>query len=135
MQSIDETLGERHPLRILVAEDNVVNQKVALALLNRLGYNPDLVENGRKAVDSVGTVDYDLVLMDVQMPEMDGLEATRTIRSSIEDGRQPTIVALTANALDGDRELCIAAGMDDYLSKPIQLDALVEKLEATVARS
>ncbi len=135
VESIDATLGARHPLRILVAEDNVVNQKVALALLNRLGYEPDMVENGRLAVDSVGTVDYDLVLMDVQMPEMDGLEATRAIRSSIDDARQPTIVALTANALDGDRELCIAAGMDDYLSKPIQLTELMEKLEATVPRS
>ncbi len=135
VESIDASLGDRHPLRILIAEDNVVNQKVALALLNRLGYDPDMVENGRLAVDSVGTVDYDLVLMDVQMPEMDGLEATRAIRSSIDDAHQPTIVALTANALDGDRELCIAAGMDDYLSKPIQLTKLMEKLEATVRRS
>lgn len=135
VESIDASLGDRHPLRILLAEDNVVNQKVALALLNRLGYEPDMVENGRMAVASVGTSDYDLVLMDVQMPEMDGLEATRTIRSSIDEARQPAIVALTANALDGDRELCIAAGMDDYLSKPIQLAALMEKLEATVPRS
>ena len=135
VESIDASLATRHPLRILVAEDNVVNQKVALALLNRLGYTPDLVENGRKAVDSVDRIDYDLVLMDVQMPEMDGLEATRVIRSSVGAERQPTIVALTANALDGDREICLAAGMDDYLSKPIQLEALVEKLEAAIPRS
>ncbi len=134
VESIDASLGERHPLRILVAEDNVVNQKVALALLNRLGYQADLVENGHRAVETVGLVDYDLVLMDVQMPEMDGLDATRAIRSSIESTRQPTIIALTANALDGDRELCLEAGMDDYLSKPIQLAALVDKLEATIAR-
>ncbi|MEM7094870.1 MAG: response regulator [Actinomycetota bacterium] len=132
VESLDGSLAERKPLRILVAEDNVVNQKVAGALLGRLGYTVELVANGRLALDAVTANTYDVVLMDVQMPEMDGLSATRAIRESIEQARQPTIVALTANALTGDREQCLEAGMDAYLSKPIEVQSLVTALEAVI---
>jgi signal transduction histidine kinase/ActR/RegA family two-component response regulator len=124
-------LADRHPLRILVAEDNVVNQKVALSMLGRLGYRADLVANGLEAVDAVRRVPYDVVLMDLQMPELDGLGATRRIFNEHPPGRRPRIVALTANAFESDRNQCLAAGMDDYLSKPLQK----EKLEETLARA
>ncbi|MGH7787774.1 MAG: GAF domain-containing protein, partial [Candidatus Binatia bacterium] len=112
-------LGERHPLRILLAEDNTVNQQLAILLLESMGYRADVAANGVEAVEALNRLPYDLVLMDVQMPEMDGLEATRRIRA---DGPspQPRIVAMTANAMQGDREACLAAGMDDYLAKPIR---------------
>jgi CheY-like chemotaxis protein len=125
---IDGTLAARHPLRILLAEDNVVNQKLALRLLQQMGYRADLASNGIEAVESVGRQSYDVVLMDVQMPEMDGLEATRRITARWPDGKRPRIVAMTANAMQGDREACLAAGMDDYVVKPIRVEALVEAL-------
>ncbi|WP_412063612.1 response regulator [Rubrivirga sp. IMCC45206] len=118
--------GPRVPMRILLAEDNVVNQKVALRILNRLGCEADVAANGAEAIQSLRDLDaqghpYDLVLMDIQMPEMDGLAATRAIRA--DPGlRQPRIVALTANAMEGDREACLHAGADAYLSKPVKLD-------------
>lgn len=118
------TLGELIPLDILLVEDNPVNQKVALHLLNRLGYRADAVSNGLEAIRSLEQRDYDLVFMDVQMPEMDGLTATREIRTHLAPPRQPIIVALTANAIQGDRESCIAAGMDDYVPKPVKIDDL-----------
>lgn len=117
-------LGERVPLDILLVEDNPVNQKVALHLLARLGYHADAVGNGLEAVKAVHQRDYDLVFMDVQMPEMDGFAATREIRRHVPAPRQPKIVALTANAVQGDRERCLTAGMDDYVSKPVKLDDL-----------
>jgi len=125
---IDATLATRHPLRILLAEDNVVNQKLALRLLQQMGYRADLASNGIEAVESVGRQSYDVVLMDVQMPEMDGLEATRRITARWPEGKRPRIVAMTANAMQGDRETCLAAGMDDYVVKPIRVEALVEAL-------
>ena len=121
------------PLRILVAEDNAVNQKVAVRLLQRLGYTADVVANGAEAVASVRRQLYDLVLMDVQMPEMDGLDATRHIRADGGRHAQPVVVALTANAMEGDRGACLAAGCDGYLSKPVTLDALAEALRGVPA--
>ena len=125
---IDSSMAERHPLRILLAEDNVVNQKLALRLLQQMGYRADLASNGIEAIECVQRQPYDVVLMDVQMPEMDGLEASRRITAKWKPHERPRIVAMTANAMQGDREECLAAGMDDYVTKPIRVDALVEAL-------
>jgi PAS domain S-box-containing protein len=112
-------------LRMLLVEDNAVNQRVAVRILERLGYRTDVAVNGREAVEQVRAKDFDVILMDVQMPEMDGLEATRRIRSMFPPGvPQPNIVALTADATSGDRERCLLAGMDEYLSKPLRVDEL-----------
>ena len=131
---IDAGQAERHPLRILLAEDNVVNQKLAMRLLQQMGYRADLASNGLEAVESVGRQAYDVVLMDVQMPEMDGLEASRRITSRWPQGERPRIIAMTANAMQGDREMCLDAGMDDYLTKPIRVERLVEALNQVPAR-
>ncbi|MBD2103459.1 PAS domain S-box protein [Leptolyngbya sp. FACHB-261] len=120
-------LAEQFPLRILLAEDNRVNQKVALLNLERLGYRADIVGNGLEALDALRRQPYDVVLMDVQMPEMDGLSATRQICQEWPNSR-PWIIATTANAMPGDRETCLEAGMDDYISKPVQTRTLVEAL-------
>ncbi len=130
---LDPELARRHPLRILLAEDNVVNQKLALRLLQQMGYRADVAANGLEAVAAVERQPYDLVLMDVQMPEMDGLEASREITRRWPE-RHPRIVAMTANAMQGDRDVCLAAGMDDYLSKPIRVQELVAALERSEAR-
>ena len=126
-----ERLADRHPLRVLVAEDNGVNQKVALAMLRHLGYRADLAADGVEAVEAVRRVPYDIVFMDLQMPELDGIDATRQIIAEHLPGRRPTIVALTANAFEEDREACLAAGMDDYVSKPLK----TETLEAALTRA
>jgi signal transduction histidine kinase/DNA-binding response OmpR family regulator len=131
---LDREMARRHPLRILVAEDNVVNQKLALRLLEQMGYRADVAANGLEAVAAVERQPYDLVLMDVQMPEMDGFEASREIVRRWPVDRRPRIVAMTANAMQGDRELCLAAGMDDYLGKPIRVDELVTALDRSAAR-
>jgi CheY-like chemotaxis protein len=110
--------------RLLLAEDNVVNQKVACHMLKRLGWTVDIAENGRLAIEALRSQDYDVVLMDVQMPEMDGLTATRLIRAGEAGGKQPPIIAMTANAMDGDRDRCLQAGMDDYIAKPISMEKL-----------
>ena len=127
-------MAARHPLRILLAEDNVVNQKLALRLLQQMGYRADVASNGIEAIECCARQPYDLLLMDVQMPEMDGLEASRRITAQWPAGQRPRIVAMTANAMQGDREACLAAGMDDYVSKPIRVDPLVEALHQTTAR-
>ena len=132
--SMDPGMAARHPLRILLAEDNVVNQKLAMRLLQQMGYRADLASNGIEAIECVERQPYDLVLMDVQMPEMDGLEASRRITAKYNPGERPRIVAMTANAMQGDREECLAAGMDDYVTKPIRVDALVEALNQVKAR-
>ena len=131
---LEPGMADRHPLRILLAEDNVVNQKLALRLLEQMGYRADLAANGLEAVAAIERQPYDLVLMDVQMPEMDGFEASREITRRWPVERRPRIVAMTANAMQGDRELCLAAGMDDYMSKPIRVDELVTALERSAAR-
>ncbi|HUG33341.1 MAG TPA: GAF domain-containing protein [Anaerolineales bacterium] len=125
---LDPELASRHPLKILLAEDNAVNQKLALRLLEQMGYRADVASNGLEAVESVARQKYDVILMDVQMPEMDGLEATRQIVANWPQ-KHPRIIGLTANALEGDREMCLAAGMADYISKPIRVQELVEALE------
>ena len=116
------------PMRILIAEDNPANQRVVVLMLDKLGQKADTVATGLEAVCAVKERRYDLVLMDVLMPEMDGIEATRTIRAQLSPERQPCIVAMTANALSGDREHCLQAGMDDYISKPVRLEMLAEML-------
>jgi GAF domain-containing protein/CheY-like chemotaxis protein len=130
-------LGERHPLRILLAEDNAVNQKLALRLLSQMSYGAEVAGDGQQAIDALESSDFDVVLMDVQMPELDGLEATRRIRARWPD-RPLKIVAMTANALAGDREACLAAGMDDYISKPVraaELTAALERVPTSSKRS
>jgi CheY-like chemotaxis protein len=120
------------PLRILLAEDNSVNQKVTLLLLSGLGHTADVAANGLEVLAALRRQPYDLVLMDVQMPEMDGLEATRRIRQEWPD-KSPRIIALTASALREDQDACVAAGMDDYLSKPLALKDLRAALVAATA--
>ncbi len=124
----DSSLASRVPLRILAVEDNATNQKLILLMLERFGYRADSAYHGIEALEAVARVNYDVVLMDVQMPEMDGLEATRRIRQG-PFPVQPRIIAMTANAMESDRQACIAAGMDDYLSKPIQIRELRAALE------
>jgi len=129
--------SRQHRARILLAEDNPVNQKVAMAMLSKLGLRVDAVANGREAVEALGTIDYDLVLMDCQMPELDGFAATRMIRSEDSRARDPRvpIVALTASALTEDRDQCMDAGMDDFLTKPIDAAALAETLTRWLSKT
>jgi CheY-like chemotaxis protein len=119
---------KRNDLVILLAEDNPINQKVALSMLKRLDYRADVAGNGLDVLSSLEKKDYDVILMDIQMPNMDGLHATRCIREQ-KMKKQPYIIAMTAYALDGDREEFLKAGMDDYLSKPIRMDELKDALE------
>jgi PAS domain S-box-containing protein len=128
---IDGGFGQRRPLRILLAEDNVINQKVATRILSQMGYRPDVVQNGLEVLQALERQKYDVILMDVQMPDMDGLEATRQIRKQWTGPRRPWIIAMTANAMDVDQKNCFDAGMDGYLSKPVRIEAL----EAELVRS
>jgi len=120
---------EQKPLRILLAEDNLVNQKVALLLLQKIGYRADIANNGAEAVNIFVNQQYDVILMDMQMPEMDGIEATQKIRQEYQNLPRPYIIAMTAHAMAGYRETCIDAGMDDYVTKPVNRDALAEALQ------
>ncbi len=120
---------KRHNLHILLAEDNLINQRLAIKILEKKNYNVDIVDTGLKAIEALKNADYDLVLMDVQMPEMDGLEATKQIRTDKTLRHDIPIIAMTANAMKGDREKCLAAGMDDYVSKPFKLQELYSVIE------
>jgi CheY-like chemotaxis protein len=122
--------GLNHDLRILLAEDNAINQIVTHRMLNKLGYRADMVANGIEVLQAMERQHYDVVLMDVQMPEMDGLKATQAIRQRWPDGEQTAIIAMTASALKGDREMCLAAGMDGFLSKPAKIEMLKAALVA-----
>jgi len=124
----DPDMATQHPLRILVVEDNAVNQKVALKLLERLGYRADVAADGHEAIAALRRQPYDVVLMDVQMPGMDGFETTRRIREAMPPPSRPYIVALTAYALEHDRERCLAAGMDDYIAKPVRIEDVMATL-------
>ena len=126
-KAIDKEI-QMSSLQILLAEDNVSSQKVAKQMLKRLGYKADIVANGIEALQALERQPYDLVLMDIRMPEMDGLQATRIIRQRWPDNG-PKIIAITAYALQGDKEKCIEAGMDDYISKPIKVNELAEVLK------
>jgi CheY-like chemotaxis protein len=119
---------------MLVVEDNVINQKVATNILQQFGYHCDLANNGKEALTAVARQHYDVLFMDMQMPEMDGLEATRLICARYSTKERPYIVAMTANALKGDRELCLAAGMDDYLSKPLNPQEFKSAIERSGVR-
>jgi PAS domain S-box-containing protein len=132
---IDAQMGQRHPLRILLAEDNIVNQKVAVRILERMGYRADVAANGLEVLEALKRQLYDVVLMDVQMPEMDGLEAARQIVARWPRGERPRLIAMTAYALEGDRERCLAAGMDDYISKPVRVEELAASLKRSQAVS
>jgi CheY-like chemotaxis protein len=120
---------------ILLVEDNLLNQMVAQGMLRLLGFSSDLVENGVEAVATLRQQMYRTVLMDIQMPEMDGLEATRRIREELPPDQQPYIIALTANAMSGDQQRCLDAGMDDYLSKPLSKEALAAALHRSGRRA
>ncbi len=119
----------RRKIRVLLAEDNPMNQKLAIALLKKAGYSVDAVENGQMVLDALGRASYDLVLMDVQMPEMDGLKATRAIREKEGEKSHIPIIAMTAHAMKGDKERCLQAGMDDYISKPIEPQVMIDTIE------
>ncbi len=126
-QILSKEFAEKYPLRILLAEDNVVNQKLTMRVLGKLGYKEvDIAQTGLEAIEKFNEQFYEVILMDVQMPEMDGLEATRLIR--LKQYHQPVIISMTANAMQDDKDMCIAAGMDGYISKPINLDELVDAL-------
>ncbi len=126
--------GDSNRLQILLVEDNLINQKVAQKMLKHLGYHADLATNGEEAIQAVERQPYHVVLMDIHMPKMDGLEATRIIRKRRPLAEQPCIIALTAHCLEYSREMCIQAGMDDYLSKPATMEGLqtaIEKVRRT----
>jgi PAS domain S-box-containing protein len=126
---IDFELGHKRPLRILLAEDNVVNQKVAVKILEKLGFRADVAANGYEVLEALRKIGYDIVLMDIFMPDMDGIETTQMILQMFQTGLRPKIIAMTANAMQGDKEKCIEAGMDDYLSKPVKVEELYEVLK------
>lgn len=127
MNKLSHDFAQKYPLQILIAEDNPVNQTLAIRTLHKLGYEPGLATNGKLAIDEISKTHYDVILMDVQMPDMDGIEATKYIRKNVKD--PIVIIAMTANAMADDREMCLAAGMNDYISKPVKLENLMGVIE------
>lgn len=125
---LNKSLSDMLPLRILIAEDNMINQKLVISLLGKMGYRVDAVSNGKEAVESMKRQKYDIVFMDIQMPEMNGLEATKNILKNSVSGDRPNIIAMTANVMHGDKEKCLEAGMVDYLSKPIRFNEVEQTL-------
>ncbi len=123
---LDENFAEKYPLRIMVAEDNMINQKLIIRILNKLGYQPMVACNGLEVLSLMDLHTFDVILMDIQMPQMDGLEATQAVRNS--NRKQPVIIAMTANAMQEDKEECLRAGMNDYLSKPVNIESLLGRL-------
>jgi CheY-like chemotaxis protein len=123
-------IAQQHPLRILIAEDSMVNMKIALWFLKKLGYRVDVAFNGVEVIDAMNRRNYDVIFMDAEMPEMDGRETTITIRKSFPVNQQPHIIAMTANANEGDREEYLSVGMDDYITKPLRIEELVQVLIA-----
>jgi CheY-like chemotaxis protein len=132
--ALDESFSRCFPAQVLVVEDNLVNQKVIVRLLQKLGYSPDLAVNGADAVDQVREQSFTLIFMDVQMPIMDGLEATRQIRSLIDLERRPSIVAMTAAATQEDKQHCLMAGMDDFVTKPTSLERIAEAIQRNLRK-
>jgi CheY-like chemotaxis protein/HPt (histidine-containing phosphotransfer) domain-containing protein len=132
-ETVEISGKDKESLKILLVEDNAVNQKVALRLIEKIGYHTDLASNGIEAIEAVQSNEYDVVFMDLLMPEMDGLEASKQIKESSTNKSRPKIIAMTANSMLGDRELCMDAGMDDYISKPIRIDELEIALDKWLA--
>jgi CheY-like chemotaxis protein len=121
-----------HPLRILIAEDNIINQKVAVKILEKFGYKSDVAGNGIEVLEALKKKEYNIIFMDIQMPEMDGIEATRHICMKYSKENRPRIIAMTAGASPDDRELCFKSGMDDYISKPFKKEELILALERSI---
>jgi CheY-like chemotaxis protein/HPt (histidine-containing phosphotransfer) domain-containing protein len=126
----DASMAERLPLRVLLADDNLINQKVGVKMLQRLGYRPEVAANGLEVIKLLEQQPFDLIFLDVQMPEMDGYEAARRIRQKWNDPERPHLIAMTGNALEGNRERCLEAGMDDYVAKPVR----IPELQAVIQR-
>lgn len=127
-EAFHEVASLNKKVKILLVEDNLVNRKLALRMMHKLGYDPKVAVNGLEGFEAIRDGEFEIVLMDVQMPVLDGLDATRKIRAEIPQERQPTIIAMTANAMQGDREMCIDAGMNDYISKPFRMGELAKKI-------
>jgi CheY-like chemotaxis protein len=129
--AFDPEIGRNHPLRILLAEDNIINQKVAVRFLERIGYRADVAFNGIEVIDALNRQLYDVILMDIQMPEKDGVQTTLEVRKEFPPERQPRIIAMTANAMKEDHENYLSIGMDDYIVKPFKMEELVKALMET----
>jgi CheY-like chemotaxis protein len=131
LPEFDVQMARQHPLRILLAEDSLVNMKIVLWFLRKLGYHSDVVFNGIEAIDAMKRRSYDVILMDAEMPEMDGRQATMLIRKDFPSDQQPHIIAMTANAKPSDREELLSIGMDDYITKPLKMDDVIRVLLAS----
>jgi CheY-like chemotaxis protein len=131
LPEFDVQMARQHPLRILLAEDSLVNMKIVLWFLRKLGYHSDVVFNGIEAIDAMKRRSYDVILMDAEMPEMDGRQATMLIRKDFPSNQQPHIIAMTANAKPGDREELLSIGMDDYITKPLKMEDVIRVLLAS----